>query len=153
MNNKLITLNKLILQIYKYQNNFSDKKMMTKLLQNYKGNDFYQYINLQKNNYTRETLLKSDKVEIFLLSWYAGSISKIHDHSHNGCYMKILEGSLEESKYKPKTLDFVEKNIYLKNNISFIDNSHYHKIHNNTIFPAFSLHIYSPPEHKVKFYT
>lgn len=148
-----MNLNKLILQIYKYQNNFSDKKLMTKLLQNYKGNDFYQYINLQNKIYTRETLLKSDKVEIFLLSWYAGSISKIHDHSHNGCYMKILEGSLEESKYKPKTLDFIEKNIYLKNNISFIDNSHYHKIHNNTIFPAFSLHIYSPPEHKVTFYT
>lgn len=28
------------------------------------------------------------------------------------------------------------------------------QIHNNTIFPAFSLHIYSPPpEHKVTFYT
>jgi len=148
-----MSLNKLILQIYKYQNSFNNKKKMTKLLQKYKSNDFYQYVNLQKNKYTREILLKTDTVEIFLISWYPKSFSKIHDHSKNGCYMKILEGSLEEYKYKPKNLDLVKKNIYMKNNISFIDNSFYHKIENNTIYPAFSLHIYSPPEHIVKFYT
>lgn len=153
MNNKFITLNHLILEIYKYQNSFNNKKLMTNILNSYKNDDFYNYVNLQHKKYTKEILLKSDKVEVCLLSWYPGSFSKIHDHSHNGCYMKVLEGFLEEHKYRAKTLNFIKKNIYSKNNISFIDNSYYHKIENNTIYPAFSLHIYSPPEHKVKFYT
>lgn len=152
MNNKFITLNHLVLEIYKYQNSFNNKKLMTNLLNSYKNNDFYKYINLQHKQYTKEILLKSNNIEVCLLSWYPGSFSKIHDHSHNGCYMKVLEGSLEEYKYRPKTLNLIKKNIYMKNNISFIDNSYYHKIENNTIYPAFSLHIYSPPNHKVKFY-
>lgn len=72
-------------------------------------------------------MLKTDKVEISLLRWYSDFFSKIHDHSHNSCYMK--------------------------NNKSFINKSYYHKIENNTIYQVFSLHIYSLQEHKVKFYT
>ena len=118
MNNKFITLNHLILEIYKYQHSFNNKKLMTNLLNSYKNDDFYKYINLQQKKYTKETLLKTDKVEIRLLSWYPGSFSRIHDHSHNGCYMKILDGFLEEYKYRPKTLNLIKKNTYMKNNIS-----------------------------------
>lgn len=67
--------------------------------------------------------------------------------------MKVLEGCLEEYKYDPKKITIIKKNTYMKNSLFFINNSFYHKIENPTIFPTFSLHIYSPPEYKVKFYT
>lgn len=146
-------LNTLLLELYKYERSFNNKKIMSNLLNSYKNNDFYNYVNIQHKKYTRKVLLKNNNIEVCLLSWYPGSSSKIHGHSHNGCYMKVLEGCLEEYKYDPKKISIIKKNTYMKNSLFFIDNSCYHKIENPTIFPAFSLHIYSPPEYKVKFYT
>ena len=146
-------LNTLLLELYKHENKFNNKIFMSSLLNNYRNNDFLKYVNIQHKKYTREVLLKTNNIEVCLLSWYPGSFSKIHDHSYNGCYMKVLEGCLEEHKYNSKNLNIIKKNIYMKNSLSFIDNSYYHKIKNPTIFPTYSLHIYSPPEHNVKFYT
>lgn len=93
-------------------------------------------------------------LEIYLLTWAPYSESKIHDHSKNGCYMKILEGELQEYQYDCTNIKLMATKSYKKNNITYINNSmYYHKIINNTDKPTYSLHIYSPPEHNTKFYT
>lgn len=147
-------MNHLLSSINKYKTSFNNKKIINNILHSYQSNDFYKYVDLQENIYTRKLLLKNDLLEVYLLSWYPNSESHIHDHACNGCYMKVLDGKLMEYKYDSNTLKLKEKIKYKKNDVSFIDNSlFYHKIINNNNNPSFSLHIYSPPKHKTTFYT
>jgi cysteine dioxygenase len=70
--------------------------------------------------------------------------TKIHNHSENGCLLKILEGNMVEEIYD-KNFVLQENNNLIKDNVRYIyDSIGIHKMKNkeeNTI----SLHIYSPP--------
>lgn len=90
------------------------------------------YIN-QKNNYI---------LELFLLKWNKNSISKIHNHSHYGCTMKIIEGELIEDMYD-NNLNFLYQNKYNKNDTGYINNNiGYHRVYNINEKPSYSLHLY-----------
>ena len=89
---------------------------------------------------------------MYLITWQKDSISKIHDHSENGCLMKILEGKISENLYD-SNLNHIKNNIYYKDNIAYIDNLiGYHSIKNIHTKPSYSLHIYSPTNYKTKYY-
>lgn len=61
-------LNTLLLELYKYERSFNNKKIMSNLLNSYKNNDFYNYVNIQHKKYTRKVLLKNNNIEVCLLS-------------------------------------------------------------------------------------
>ena len=89
-----------------------------------------------------------------ILCWKPGQKSPIHNHPNQGCIMKIIKGKLLEHKYEIDQLKFVNQNIYQKDDVSYIDNSHcVHKISN--IYPekAISLHCYSPGTFKATIYS
>lgn len=90
----------------------------------------------------------NDLFEIILICWDTNSESKIHDHPENGCALRLMKGCLEEHLYDS---ELRLKQIYKfnANNTSYMENSMgYHKI--KCIKKAMSLHIYSPPSHKMK---
>ena len=90
-------------------------------------------------------------IDIFLISWKPNAISKIHNHSKNGCYMFILKGNLKEEIFN-KDLALISMKKYNTFNLSYInDNIGYHRIKNSNLH-TFSLHIYHPKNHKTIYF-
>ena len=101
--------------------------------------------------YNRERIYIDDEIEVFIITWYKNQEAKVHDHSENGCFLKILEGSLEENIFSKND---VKKRILNKGNISYMDNKiGLHSVKNNSDDKVcVSIHIYSPPNHSTTFY-
>jgi Cysteine dioxygenase type I len=49
--------------------------------------------------YTRTCVYRDAQFEVLLLNWAPGSISAIHDHGGQRCWMTVLEGCLEVEDY------------------------------------------------------
>ena len=129
----------------------------------YNGNDWGSICSLDlasfnKNKNNHKTLISKDEnFEVFLIKWYPRSNIPLHDHSNNGCIMKILKGELEEGRYKYGCIkdNYVQymENKLIQGDVSFIHNQMgLHTINNNTDETAYSLHIYSPPGHQTKYF-
>ena len=50
--------------------------------------------------YTRNLLIKRPRFTLLLLCWNPGAESKIHNHPCDGCFVKVLEGQLVETRYR-----------------------------------------------------
>lgn len=123
------------------------------ILKKYKSSDYKKYINNTKNIYNRQLIHRNDNYDMYLITWGINSKSKIHNHSNNGCCLKLLDGKLEENIYD-SNLSLKETNLFNSDSISFMSNSiGYHDIKNiDKNNASISLHIYSPPNHKTIFY-
>tara|TARA_B100000900_G_C20601898_1_gene726030 strand:+ start:8742 stop:9053 length:312 start_codon:yes stop_codon:yes gene_type:complete len=85
-------------------------------------------------------------VDIYFIVWKPNAISKIHNHSKNGCYMVILKGDIKEEIYNKK-LNIIGSNYYSTFDISYInDDIGYHRIKNTNQY-SYSLHFYHPRNH------
>jgi len=109
----------------------------------------------QKANYTtgkynriKLTDYSNEIFEIILICWDTGSETRIHDHPDKGCALQLMKGCLQEHLYD-SNIKLKKINTIISNNTSYMENSiGYHKI--KCIDAALSLHIYSPPNHKMK---
>lgn len=123
------------------------------LIKNYNSDDWEKYQKFDIHNYKKNLVFRNDNFEIFVVCWSGKQGSHIHDHSENGCILKILKGRLTEYKYNVNNLDLNELSYLPEQTISYIDNSiGYHKIINDTLMDTVSLHIYSPPNYQGKIY-
>jgi cysteine dioxygenase len=85
-------------------------------------------------------------IDIYFIVWKPNALSKIHNHSKNGCYMLILKGDIKEEIYNKK-LNIIGSNYYSTFDISYInDNIGYHRIKNTNQY-TYSLHFYHPRNH------
>ena len=147
MNDNFCNLN----ELYEYLNinyMFDNLNKYLPIIEKYTGIDYIKYINFDTENYKRTKLhnYSNDKFELILICWNKDQNTKIHSHSDNGCLMKILEGEIEETIYD-NNINYINKNIYKKDNVSFIHNEYgYHKIKAKEM--SISLHLYSPPNYK-----
>lgn len=90
--------------------------------------------------YCRNTLHKSEQLEIVLITWLPGQRTYWHGHPEHGCLMKVLVGSLEECQHNVSV-----PIVHSTGSVSYVDGSQNHQIINSTTsLPAVSLHIYSP---------
>ena len=136
-------MNRIIRGFQKNYNNLAKSKY---LLNNYKSNDWIKYINFDIENYKKNLVYRNNDFEIFVTCWLPNQETKIHNHSKNGCLIKILEGNMKEITYNTGSHKVIGENIMKTNDIRYIDDSIcYHKMINNTEFNCISLHIYSPP--------
>jgi cysteine dioxygenase len=115
--------------------------------------DSFVYQNTEYN-YERRYIFNNKNYEILCLIWNSNSESPIHNHAKNGCIMKILEGQLEEHLYDINNIKLINiKKIDSNTKSQYIDDKiGIHKIINTNINKTYSLHIYSPPKHKVIIY-
>ena len=85
-------------------------------------------------------------IDIYFIVWKPNALSKIHNHSKNGCYMVILKGDIKEEIFN-KNLNIIGSNYYSTFDISYInDNIGYHRIKNTNQY-SYSLHFYHPRNH------
>jgi len=103
-------------------------------------------------NYTRNLIsTDGDTYTLILLCWNAGKESPIHDHPCDGCWMRILEGSVRECRYvqdkDEDKLVCIHDELYREGDMAYIkDSMGYHKVGNPTKdVPAVTMHLYSPP--------
>ena len=50
-------------------------------------------------------------IDIYFIVWKPNALSKIHNHSKNGCYMFILKGDIKEEIFNKK-LNIIGSNYY-----------------------------------------
>ena len=124
--------------------------------------------------YTRN-LVATDRrtYTLLVLVWTPGKASAIHDHPCDGCWMRVLSGSIREFRYAPKvsgtaattapgqqscggggdsarraaTLECVRDDVYEEGQVLYIEDClGYHKVENpSSTALAVTMHLYSPP--------
>jgi cysteine dioxygenase len=121
------------------------------ILNNYNDDDWKKFVNIDEKKYNRIKIYENENLDIYIITWNIKQKANIHDHSDNGCWLKVLKGQLVEKIYD-NNLKLVKTNILKENEISFMKNDiGYHSIFNEENDIAVSLHIYSPPNYKTKF--
>ncbi|RHY43461.1 hypothetical protein DYB34_012801 [Aphanomyces astaci] len=105
-------------------------------------------------NYTRN-LISTDNTSyaLMLLCWNRGKYSPIHDHPSDGCWVRHIQGTLNEVRYWNNGETLVEtSNIVITSGVSYMDDSlGLHKIGNpSQDVDAITLHLYSPPYEKCR---
>jgi len=56
-------------------------------------------LNFRDEKYTRTLIHRSDVFDVMMLCWPAGKISPIHDHCDQLGWVRVLQGSLQETRY------------------------------------------------------
>jgi predicted metal-dependent enzyme (double-stranded beta helix superfamily) len=121
-------------------------------LNNYYGNDWRKYVQLDSTKYYRKLICKERNFEMYIITWNKKQVSDIHDHSSNGCVYKILSGCLRENVYDDNLdLKYV-KLINLHDCSSISNDIGFHSISNDKNEICVSIHVYSPPNHKTNYY-
>lgn len=101
--------------------------------------------------YTRNKVAATPEFTLLLLCWNPGKSSPIHDHPCNGCWMRVLCGSVVETRYSRDAATNKLKNTgecaAVEGDVIYIDDSiGLHKVTNpSPTAPACTLHLYSPP--------
>jgi cysteine dioxygenase len=123
------------------------------ILKDYNDSDWKQYVKVDDKRYCRNKIFENDNFEIFVISWNKKQNAPIHDHSCNGCWLKVLSGELVENRYKTDSLELYQSNFMKTNDVSFMKNDiGYHSILNASDEIAITFHVYNPPNHKTKFF-
>ncbi|KAI8941116.1 Cysteine dioxygenase [Plenodomus lindquistii] len=138
-----------------------DPSDLQKLMEDYVSNESewekYSFAS-EHIPYTRNLVDKGNgKSNLLILVWGPNKGSMVHDHSNAHCIMKILKGSLQETRYdwptvsqnnhEDRPLDVISEKTYQKDQVTYMsDKLGLHKItnpHPNEY--AVSLHLYTPP--------
>eukprot|EP00968_Pinguiococcus_pyrenoidosus_P010989 scaffold876_cov243-Pinguiococcus_pyrenoidosus.AAC.48 len=100
--------------------------------------------------YTRNLVATDNETFVLLLlCWSPGQTSKIHDHPCEGCWMRVMEGRVDEKLYLKKSGKMVQTGFsrYSSGDVAFVDDCvGFHSIGNpSDTAGAMTLHLYSPP--------
>ncbi|CAJ60937.1 hypothetical protein FRAAL2288 [Frankia alni ACN14a] len=98
--------------------------------------------------YTR--LLLSATVEVWLIGWYPGQQTEVHDHGGALGAMTVAEGRVEEDRYDRNwTITRVREHL-TGSSVGF-GAEHVHRVANRGQVVATTIHAYSPPELPMRF--
>jgi len=103
--------------------------------------------------YTRNLVDEGNgKSNLLILVWSPGKGSPVHDHADAHCLMKVLKGSLKETRFDfPRNNatppDVIKETFYQEGQVTYMaDELGLHKISNpDPGNVAVSLHLYTPP--------
>jgi cysteine dioxygenase len=118
-------------------------------------NDIKKFVKIDETiNYTRNLISTDNKSYALILIWWnKGKYSPIHDHPSDGCWVKIISGTVNEIQYECKNNKLIERsNKILTSGVTYMDNYiGLHKVGNPDInLDAITLHLYLPPYNKCK---
>lgn len=112
------------------------------LFETYQDKDWQAFLSEPKTT----TLFQDEQMRLMLIYWAGFQKSKKHGHPQGGGLMKLLSGTLLETRFDPLCPEqVIGKHRYFKEDISYIhDEIAYHIVENPSPEPAVSLHLYSP---------
>eukprot|EP00743_Colponemidia_sp_Colp-15_P002190 GILK01002376.1.p1 GENE.GILK01002376.1~~GILK01002376.1.p1 ORF type:complete len:222 (-),score=28.59 GILK01002376.1:225-890(-) len=124
------------------------------LMSRYDANsgDWRRYVFFDKCKYTRNLIATDNQTfTLLLLCWNKGQGSPVHDHPCDGCWVKVIEGCIRETRYENSIghgpLREMSVGDYGPGAVSYItDYIGIHKMENpDEDAQAITLHLYSPP--------
>lgn len=119
-----------------------------KILASYSWEDFKKYIRFDDASYARNYVVNTELFDILVLCWSPGQKTGIHGHPKDGCFVKILQGSIHETIYDSDK-QILRENTHSAGDIMFNhDSIGYHVLENPNDTGTISLHIYSPGNYK-----
>jgi len=139
-----ITQGKELFDVKDYIQNFDFSKV-----------DFDSLAQFDSNSYKRTLLYNDGNIDIYLIGWNNKQASKIHDHPDNGCVMRVLKNQVSEETYimRDSGLEKVTYKCLTVGQTGHIKkNTILHRIMNETDEQSLSLHVYSPPNYKTRYY-
>lgn len=74
----------------------------THTVEAYDGTDYRTHVRFTPGPYTRNKVFEEADLSLWVLCWKPGDASPIHNHPQQGCILKVLQGSLVETRY-PRT--------------------------------------------------
>ena len=102
--------------------------------------------------YTRNLVIREERYELMILCWGVGQESPIHNHEGQDCWMAVLDGAVEELRYRMPgagtgALDPHDAKAYGVGQVAFIhDDIGLHLVRSaDRGRPAVSLHLYTAP--------
>lgn len=118
--------------------------------------DFEAYASWSGDGYTRNSIHRNDDYELILLCWNKGDSTPIHGHDGQNCWVYQIEGQISEIRYEK----FDNGNLLETNRmqmspgkLSFMNNAMgYHKLKNDTVGRAMTLHAYVLPIDRCEYY-
>jgi len=137
-----------------------DVDWVHELMESYRSNpaEWGRFAKFDRYKYTRNLVDEGNgKFNLMLLCWGASHASSIHDHADAHCFMKVLDGALEEVRYEwPEkkeaqeeegTMVEVGRSGLPLNGVCYINDSlGLHRVSNPSDSDvAVSLHLYCPP--------
>ena len=116
------------------------------VIQAYSGNDWYDYMQFENYRPKNTILFQDESVKVMMIYWSSYKQSKKHGHPEGGGLIKVLAGTLKETRFDPQhTERIIGRHHYVKGDTSYIhDDLAYHIVQNPSMIPAISLHVYSP---------
>ena len=119
------------------------------IINQYTGDDWKQFVKVDKEIYNRCTIKKNEEMELVVVTWGVGQDTPKHGHPTGGCVFKVLQGNFKEKFYKKMSDSKHVVNRRNQGDLGYIDNSlGFHIVENDSQKIAVSLHIYSPPFEK-----
>ncbi|CAM9827728.1 unnamed protein product, partial [Ectocarpus fasciculatus] len=106
--------------------------------------------------YSRNRIAMDGKhYELLALCWNPGRESRIHNHPGDGCFVKIISGSVRETVYdvpNEAAPTFQSESILLPGSVCYMDDSlGLHRLGNpSKTEGAVTLHLYTPPVARCK---
>ncbi|KAG4425260.1 Cysteine dioxygenase [Cadophora malorum] len=133
-----------------------DVKQLQKLMESYESSEEdwrrYAFEDLSRG-YTRNLVDEGNgKSNLLLLVWTPNKGSPVHDHADAHCLMKILKGTLKETRFdfprnNATAPQVIKETVYQQGEVTYMaDELGLHKISNPDEGEiAVSLHLYTPP--------
>lgn len=124
--------------------------------------EWQRYVTVGRDCYTRNLVGHCTKFTMLVLVWDKQQESPIHDHARSSCWVKMLHGSLTETRYKfpdagaaDEPLIQMSSTTMAPNSVSYINNNRgIHKMSNtSTTDIAVSLHVYAPMYAKCRIFS
>lgn len=126
------------------------------LMNMYKSNprEWKKYAKFDPHRYTRNLVdAGNGKFNLMILCWNTAQASTIHSHANSHCFMKVLEGQVNQELFDwPENDDIKEmiprekSSFYKDQTIYICDEIGLHRIENPShTDSAVSLHLYCPP--------
>lgn len=120
------------------------------------SSEFEAYSFWSDEHYTRNCIARSDDYELILLCWEPGQKTPIHGHGGEECWVLLLQGAIEETRYEldaDKQPQALPAERMSAGKISYMnDMMGLHSLHNIGKTRAMSLHLYMNPIDQCRVY-
>lgn len=108
-----------------------------------------KYLHWSSRGYTRNCIRRTENYELIALCWEAGHETPIHCHGGEECWVYMVQGELEESRFEEENFNHKIGSVCMelgKAQISYMEDSNgFHCLENKKSTRAVSLHLYHKP--------
>ncbi len=92
-----------------------------------------------------ECVLRTDAYDVWLVHWGTGNATPMNDHSCSAGVLSVVDGALVERRPRRFRLGRIRQRVLRALEWQVMTPAHVHEVANESVDPATSVHVYSPP--------